>query len=154
MMQHTEHKQTRCASSQSCSVVYLSLSLMLAVFLLHIYWKSMLRARAPLQTQIIWQMESSSASSESIWWHFVCNDWFQTGAAFVLRDVTASTITRAWYLAVFHFHESGGIMSQQQQRRRWRRQRYWNSKHFLKCQQDIFLHKTLVGHSLSVSRYF
>lgn len=134
MMQHTEHKQTRCASSQSCAVVCLSLSLMLAVFPLHIHWKSMLRAQATLQTPIISQTESSS---ESIRWHFACNDWFQTGAAFVLRDAAASTITRAWYLAVFHFRESGGIMSQQQ--------RHWNSKHFLKCQQDVFLTRNTGG---------
>ncbi len=50
-MHHAEYKQILSASSQSCSVVYLSLSLMLAVFQLHIYWKSMRCAQALLQTQ-------------------------------------------------------------------------------------------------------
>lgn len=50
-MQHSEYKQTLSASSQSRSIVYLSLTLMLAVFWLHIYWKSMRCAQALLQTQ-------------------------------------------------------------------------------------------------------
>lgn len=131
---HTESQQILSASSQSCSVACMSLSLTLAVFQTYLLEIYLLCLGPAANTNIISPMKLFFVSPESFWWQFVSWVWLQTQAGVVILRLTASSVCLSvpspTTACISH-----SKMSQQQQNS--------NSKHFVRCQQqEIFLQNT------------
>lgn len=105
MMMHTE-KQITSASSQSCSVACMSLSLMQAVFQTYLLEIYLLCLSPAANTNIISQMKLFFVSPESFWWQFVSNVWLHAQAVIFILRVTVSSVCLSLLsplsLCVFH----------------------------------------------------